>query len=195
MITVKKARLTKDSTIVDKIMFVEKLEDGSLREVEGAKCDWIAHDDVRVAFELLNPHVGFLCYLLEASGKTLDQVHTFTTITVQSFTISGDEEEGEEGFTISAIHVLPNGKSMPINTPFMKFSEEYEYMDELGSALHACQEEVLKYYEGKAAPKRQMDMFEQNLGEEDLSLHEEGVKVAKGAKAKKSKKMEEVEKE
>lgn len=172
MITVKKAKLNKEKTLSN-IAFTEAIDDKAHKDHENVKCDWIAHTDLEKVFESLAPHVAFICELPEAQGHDLESFsETVNTITVNSFSVSDSGDE--EGVTISATRQLNYGRQMTINTPFLKYSDEYEYTSELGQSIEACREEVKLYLAGKAAPKRQLEIWNE-MDAEDLNLGEEGV--------------------
>lgn len=185
MITVKKAKLNKEKTLSN-IAFTEAIDDKAHKDHENVKCDWIAHTDLEMVFLALAPHVAFLCELPEAQGHDLESFReTVNTITVNSFSVSDSGDE--EGVTLSATRVLNYGRQMTINTPFLKYSDVYEFMSELGESIEACREEVKLYLAGKAAPKRQLSIFDE-MDEEDLQLGEDGIQVSVQEKPEKKKK-------
>jgi len=171
MIRITKAKLTKD-LIVEDIGLRETLEGGKAhRDHKGAKGDWIAHDDLVWAFRALNPHFAFINQIPEVEGLSLDQVPFVETCDVTSFSISGDPES--EGISISGTRTLDNGLVQTLSSPTVKYDfEGYAYGQELSEVAYAVQEEVKAYYEGKSAPKRQMELFEENLGEDNVESEE-----------------------
>lgn len=184
MIEIRKAKLTKD-LVLQKIGYIELNETGEKIEVEGVNCDWIAHNDLVQAFQKLIPHIAFLSEIPEVTGKLLDHVQTIESITVQSFSIGGEDEH--EGISISGTRKLSTGKSQTLNTPFYKWEDEqpYDYMNELGEVVAEIKHEVEQYlFHKKKAPKRQLEMFQDNLEEDDHHTDDEPVKL-KGSRKKK----------
>lgn len=171
--------------MLTKIGYIELNETGEKIEVEGVNCDWIAHNDLVQAFHKLIPHIAFLSELPEVFGKLLEDVPTVASITVQSFSIGGEDEH--EGISLSGTRTLSTGKSQILNTPFYKWEDEqpYEYMSELGEVMAEIKHEVEEYlFHKKKAPKRQLEMFQDNLDEDDHQSDDEPVKL-KGSRKKK----------
>lgn len=184
MIEIRKAKLTKD-LVLQKIGYIELNETGEKIEVEGVNCDWIAHNDLVQAFQKLIPHIAFLSEIPEVTDKLLEDVQTIESITVQSFSIGGEDEH--EGISISGTRTLSTGKSQILNTPFYKWEDEqpYDYMNELGEVVAEIKHEVEHYlFHKKKAPKRQLEMFQDNLDDDDHHTDEEPVKI-KGSRKKK----------
>ncbi|PRY51499.1 hypothetical protein B0I27_10784 [Arcticibacter pallidicorallinus] len=183
MIEIRKAKLTKE-LVLTKIGYIELNETGEKTEVDGVNCDWIAHNDLVQSFQRLIPHIAFMCEVPEVLNLTLDQVDHVESISVSSFTIGGEDEH--EGISISGVRTLSTGKTQVLNTPFYKWEDDqpYEYMNELGEIVANIKHEVEEYlFRKKKAPKRQLEMFQDNLDEDDLHVDEEGVKL-KGSKKK-----------
>ncbi|RKD18987.1 hypothetical protein BCY91_14010 [Pelobium manganitolerans] len=151
-----KAKITKEKTI-DGIEFSEKLLNKAKRDHKGVKCDWIAHKDLEEAFHALNPHVAHICELTGPLDEW-NEAERFSDIEVSSFTVSGEDEY--EGVTISAQRTLGSGLVMSLNTPFIRWDNDtYPFISELAQCVNALQEEIHLYYDGKQAPKRQLEMF------------------------------------
>ncbi|WP_129714642.1 hypothetical protein [Pedobacter sp. SYP-B3415] len=165
-----KASITADM-VVENIGLMETMEGRAHREHKGIKCDWIAHEDLVNAFKALTPHVALICELPEAEGAGLED--EFESLTVKGFSIGGEEDH--EGITITATRILVSGLTMNINTPFVKWTDgSYLHITDLASAAYQLQEEVNLYYQGKQAPKRQLEMFADEM-EAELSLSDDGV--------------------
>lgn len=183
MIEIRKAKLTKD-LMLQKIGYIELNETGEKTEVDGVNCDWIAHSDLVQAFRKLIPHIAFLSEIPEVTGKVLEDIHDVASLTVQSFSIGGEDEH--EGISISGIRTLSTGKIQVLNTPFYKWEDDqpYEYMNELGEVVAEVKHEVEQYlFHKKKAPKRQLEMFQDNLDDDDHQTGEEPVKL-KGSRKK-----------
>ncbi len=171
-----KAKITKDK-IIDDIGLAEILEGKAHRDHKGIKCDWIAHEDLIRAFMALTPHVAFICMLPEVQGQTLDQEPDVSNFEVHSFAIVGEDET--EGITITASRILDNGLTHTFSTPILRWDNgQYPYIAELAEADYNLRNEIALYYDGKAAPKRQLEFFDENLNPDNLNLHDEGVTVS-----------------
>lgn len=134
------------------------------------------HDDLREAFLALTPHFAFICEEISESvcrqaindfnqGIIYQDAETdpLRKYTVTGFTLGKDSE----GVTIIVSKRLDSGKSININTPFMKWDDDYAFDSELIAAVDLLKSEVYEYIEGKRAPaERQMEMFVQDEEEE-----------------------------
>lgn len=104
--------------------------------------------------------------------------------TVHAFTVEGDGEN--EGVVLHGTRILEGGRldSISFSSPVVKWSEsKYEHLHEFRIAVEECQEEVLAYYNGKCAPPRQKDLFEDEENEgSELSVNSSG-KIENGKKS------------
>ena len=136
------------------------------------------HDDLREAFANLIPHFAFICEEISesvcresindiAKGVIQDsETDHLRKYDVSGFTLGKDSE----GVTISGNKKLESGKSININTPFIKWDDvDYPFMQELIQTVDLLKSEVYEYIEGKRAPiKHQtIDMFEEDDEEEN----------------------------
>ena len=158
--------ITKENTL--KIGFVETLEDGTINEVQGFKCDRIAHQDLVDAFNALPVHLALICELREVHKLTLKKIaldpSVLEGITVSSFFLSGESEN--EGVTLTGRKTLIDGKQIQLTTPSYKWddSDGYRNIEDLAALIDHLQNEILQYMDGKSAPSSQLKMFEQNMG-------------------------------
>ena len=136
------------------------------------------HNDLRDAFAALTPHFAFICE--EISEKVCKQA----IIDFESGVTFKDEEtdplrkydvlgfalgKDSEGVTIIGTKKLDSGKSININTPFLKWDDDYEFSSELIASVDLLKSEVYEYIEGKRAPAQNqtMDMFESSNDDEE----------------------------
>jgi N12 class adenine-specific DNA methylase len=136
------------------------------------------HDDLKEAFQNLIPHFAFICEEINDNvcrqaindmkkgveyDLGMDPLYKYD---VTGFTLGKDSE----GVTISGNKSLESGKSININTPFVKWDDaDYQFMAELIETVDLLKSEVYEYIEGKRAPiKHQtIDMFESADDEEN----------------------------
>jgi hypothetical protein len=131
------------------------------------------HDDLREAFSALTAHFAFICEEITESlcreaindfKKGVvhmdDETDPLRKYTVIGFTLGKDSE----GVTIIGSKRLESGKSININTPFMKWDDDYAFGSELIAAVDLLKSEVYEYIEGKRAPAQHKtgNMFEQD---------------------------------
>lgn len=135
-----------------------------------ASCDGIAHDDLRNAFKQLVPHLAFMCDEVE-DGKYLEKAmddismiafdskigEKLNKFDVTSFKLSGSG--ASESVVITGRKKLKSGKSVYLNTPAIKWEDEYQYINELRKAVETCKSEIVQYQDGKTAPDLQGDLF------------------------------------
>ena len=170
MITIKKAKITKENTL--EVSYTEGSNEITL------KCKNEVHKDMREAFKALIPHLAILCDLKEAykfmateearkqfadsldikimpEEKDLFQLHS---LSVQGFAIGGDAEF--EGLVLTGQKKIGK-KVLCLNTPFTKWSDEYEpykFITQLSKAIDLCIDEIKLYLGGKANPPVQQKL-------------------------------------
>lgn len=139
------------------------------------------HDDLRTAFNALIPHFAFICEEI-TENVCREQINNYEQgivysdplanplkkYTVKGFSIGGSGDS--EGVTISGNKMLESGKIISFNTPFMKWSDEYSFANELINSVDLLKSEVYEYLEGKQAPKAQQSMTFQQDEEEEPEL-------------------------
>lgn len=139
----------------------EKTENGS-QEVD-VKPQALIHDDMRRAFRQLVPHLAYICELVPKNKQldiAMDDIQRLSdgsplfgdlvNYKVTAFKVSGTGDA--QGVTITGQKKLDSGKILNLNTPFLKWEDEYAYIQELRIAIGSCQSEILQYMEGKFAP-------------------------------------------
>lgn len=137
------------------------------------------HEDCKQAFFNLLPHFILICEQEKASK----QMKKFITEGVEdshdellqnyeltAFKIGGTGDN--EGVTLTGKRFLTTGKTLNLNTPFLRFDDdEYKFTPELAEALEVLKSEVYQYMTGnKHAPLAQQSLeFEDEAfgGEED----------------------------
>lgn len=131
------------------------------------------HDDLRNAFRNLIPHFAFLCEeigeykMMEfIDGKSSPEDEFYIKYSVNQFSIGGSGDS--EGITLSGNKRVGTGV-VNFNTPFLRYSDEYEYMNEFIAAIETAKDEVRLYIDGKHAPKAQQEMvFDDFDSEEEI---------------------------
>ena len=136
------------------------------------------HNDLRDAFAALTPHFAFICEEISESvckqsitdfengvfykDEETDPLRKYDVI---GFALGKDSE----GVTITGSKKLDSGKSININTPFLKWDDDYAFSSELIAAVDLLKSEVYEYIEGKRAPAQNqtMDMFETDIDDEE----------------------------
>ena len=144
-----------------------------LREYENGgteKLPFLPHDDLRLAFDLLRPHLLIACMQKEAYDAYGDLISpvTFESYVgedndnpLNRYKVTGFEvNDSETGVTLIG-HRFNRGKAtLPLSqyADFHGGDDAYEFGTELYHLIkHACSE-VLAYYNGKLAPDNQYSM-------------------------------------
>lgn len=125
------------------------------------------HEDLKQAFLDLLPHFILICEQEKASKKMKDFIYDgvgdpddeiLKSYEVTSFKIGGSGDA--EGVTLTGKKFLSTGKTLNLNTPFLRFDDEdYKFGAELVEALEVLKSEVFQYMTGnKHAPIAQQSM-------------------------------------
>lgn len=150
--------------------FNERTENG--KQDVNVSPETIIHDDLRNSFRQLVPHLAFMCdyvpnsYTLEMAVDNMSELpendlsQQLLEFKVTAFKISGSGDS--QGVTITGQKKLKSGKVLNLNTPFLKWEDEYEFSQELRIAIGNIQSEIIQYSEGKKAPDAQMSLFEED---------------------------------
>ena len=113
------------------------------------------HDDMRVAFKQLVPHLAMIFGAL-----TIEEVNSIkpgdendpTLLILHKFQVTGfvlDEYDESEGVTLIGSEELPSGLA-GLDTPIIRFMEaRYDHGDALRSAIDLCIFEVEEYLHGR----------------------------------------------
>lgn len=133
------------------------------------------HDDLRNAFLRLIPHFALICEeITEDVARTAiktgfiknqQEENPLNRFDVVGFSIGGSGDS--EGVTISGSKWLVSGKVVNFNTPFVKWEDDYVFIEELIEAVDILKSEVYDYLEGKQASKMQQAMTFMSEDDED----------------------------
>ncbi|MFA6058923.1 MAG: hypothetical protein WC756_12045 [Taibaiella sp.] len=178
-VEIKKAKIVNKDFC--KFSYDESTENNGFQEVDVSSGN-IIHDDMRIAFRQLAPHLAFICDEVDDStdlGKAMDSMEklneslaihkTLQKYRVTGMTITGSQDS--QGVIITGVKKLKTEKIVVFNTPIVKWTDEYQYSSELRIAIEKVKAEVLEYHDGKKAPEAQMDLFDEPNG--NLGLEEE----------------------
>lgn len=135
------------------------------------KCSQTIHKDLRIAFDMLKPHVVCICEFPESdkvSHSTLNSIHEeIANIAIMGFTTGGSDDSA--GACIIAQRILESGKVLNVVTPFIPFSsEDYAYSAELDVAIQGCEYEVKQYLENAKFGVKQTSIDFDSVSEEKL---------------------------
>lgn len=141
------------------------------------------HDDFHRRFRQLVPHLALMCEEVDDSddlAQAMDKMESLSELSrlseklrkykVTAFKITGTGDT--EGIVITGQKKLATGKVVNLNTPNLKWEDEYEYASELRITVQELRDEVIEYMDGKQAPDVQGRLFED--GEEALEEVLEG---------------------
>jgi len=173
--------ITIKNASIKRILFLKYGYDhfvNSTKYTHNSSGDAPIHDDLREAFQNLIPHFAFICEEINESTcrQSINDIKKGViqdpeTDPLRKFDVSGFAlGKDSEGVTISGSKSLESGKSININTPFIKWDDDtYPFMTELLEAVDLLKSEVYEYIEGKRAPVKHqtIDMFEQQEDDED----------------------------
>lgn len=160
--------------------FKEFTQNGS-QHVEVKDCEVFIHEDLRNKFSQLIPHLILLCEQIPSESLSPGLFEDFvgnvendvlfselSCYKVTGWKISGSGEN--QGVTIIGKRKLSTEKVLNLNTPFIKFEDEYQYANELRIAVTECQQEVIEYMQGKKAPDAQLSLFGEEGDEIDVQI-------------------------
>ena len=131
------------------------------------------HDDLLMAFDDLREHVSVIVGFRKQSQKlgsvTDDEL---SSISVTGISIGGNDEDNY-GVVITAVVKTSTGKSMVVNTPFLRFKDEesYKHIDDLDAKVDTLIQETQEYMSGKHGESNQikMDFEDDSKQEEDAA--------------------------
>lgn len=117
----------------------------------------MVHQDMKVALALLKSHLLILCDIVEAVGKSPDDldknIELLGHVAIMEFKCEGSGDNA--GVTIVGTMINKRGKKRLLISPFEKFFDienPYQYREELEMVVNHCQSEARNYYNGKIAP-------------------------------------------
>ena len=158
---------------------VKVRHDRLMVEYKEKQCENIIHPDLKLAMQMLKPHVVSICEFAEAERVDVSNPSENDIQEVlKGYVVTGYSRGGSEdnaGVTIVAQKLLSSGRVMNITTPFTKFFDEtgegYCYGDELRDALSRIEYEVDAYlFEGKFGIKQEsFDFAEDDVPVEEAS--------------------------
>jgi len=163
-VKIKKASI-KDGLFLN-VEYTEELQGHSKKDTK-LSCTVPIHEDLKTAFQKLHRHLAILADQEKApKNSTAFQQVEYEKFGVRGFSIGGNDEN--EGVTISG---YLDGKYGIVNlpSPFTKFEgSEYPFLSELYDDVSACIDEVEEYlFNGKRAPEQQLELFGEELEDED----------------------------
>jgi hypothetical protein len=156
---IKKAKIKKMSLEVEmeEIIFPENAS--PITNDVTKKSDQLIHEDLRVAFDKLKPHLVLICEQIESDSIQASKLDTspmayngiLDNVQISGFVIGGDDNQG---VTIIGSKNIDLG-TLNIISPFVKYDSDYQHGNELAIAIDACVYEVEQYlFEGKCAVKQ-----------------------------------------
>lgn len=144
-----------------------KLKDDMFLEVEYSEitpdkndvkktCSAAVHEDLKQVFSRLDGPITSLCFQYNDEGS-LNHRECFCN----GISIGGDGQ----GVTLIGRRKFEDGKGINLTSPFAR----YEDHSDIEHIIENLKQEVLMYlFEGKHAPEAQMNLFDENMVEEDL---------------------------
>lgn len=175
--------------------------DFSYRKKEAVKTDDINqssdlpfHEDCKQAFLNLLPHFILICEQEKPSKRMKDFIREgvddpddeiLKTYELTSFKIGGSGDA--EGVTLTGKKFLTTGKTLNLNTPFLRFDDEdYKWGSELVESLEVLKNEVFQYMTGnKHAPLAQQSLeFGDEAFDGDDEVYQESIDTIREMKKK-----------
>lgn len=126
------------------------------------------HNDLIDSLNKLRPHLAILNdYFEDSSDLEKCSEDVLDKFFVAGFKVSGSDNEGYE---IYGTRIVTHG-DVGADTPKITISNNYEHFNHLQTSIRACQDEVLQYMNGKAAPvAEQVTMEFEDNGEFDTPI-------------------------
>lgn len=139
---------------------------------DSRKSDQLVHEDLKKAFDDLRKHLVIICdqkedgsaiRILEVDGLAI-AVNDYDKEAIEKYTVTGFVVGGEDRDGVTLIgQKRIESKVLNITSPFTKF-EDYPYASDLAACVETCMDEVYLYlFEGKCAPDKQLDLFDQGF--------------------------------
>ncbi|HEX7906254.1 MAG TPA: hypothetical protein VF487_20410 [Chitinophagaceae bacterium] len=137
----------------------------------------IVHDDMKLSFKNLNVHLAVICEEISPNEIDIDNLPDINNETlkgkekqlakrIDSFAVSAFKIDGtgeNEGVVLIGTKKLSSGDYLKLEAPKVKWSENYDFIQELMADVSECKNEVEEYMNGKTAPKMvQQDLFDDN---------------------------------
>jgi hypothetical protein len=124
------------------------------------------HHDLKRAFDLFNGHLAVVCEevgdnevtdIENCEGKSKSANEKLQHFQVNEIKLQGNLEEGS--VVMKGIKILSTGDEVKLETPKVKYTGKYEFINELVVAVQTIIEEVTQYHNGKCRPDMQGDLF------------------------------------
>ena len=160
---IEKAKLKGDRLTVE---YTEIFKNANYKNAGTKKCREIVHNDLKLAFDMLKPHVATICEMPEAAWldsvvPTEDDMERLNPYIITGYTKGGLGEHA--GVTIIAQKLLKIGKVLNLCVPFVKFEDQSENGYDHGAILKAiidrCDYEVYAYLFDEKWGIKQQDLF------------------------------------
>lgn len=175
-VEIKKARITNSMFLY----YEFKRTDVTSNDICKISSDAPMHNDLQKAFKNLIPCFALITEQIanEALVKSaIDMPENYLedreTATDESFfkfrvyEVSVKGKDGFESYQIFGSRQLASHKEINFSTPeFYLTDEDLKFKNELTDLIRILKEEVIKYMEGKQAPKQQLEMFGSGGSEE-----------------------------
>lgn len=168
--------------------------DADVKNTIKTSSDAPIHDDLRNAFRALIPHFAYICEEVKDEALTQKAIEnpemylhdrelapddTFFKFRVGEFSL--EEKKGFEYLTLFGCKSLATFQEVCFSSPKIDMEDtNYPFATELKEAIEVCKVEVLAYMQGKQAPKAQLEMFNDEEEEQEVTA------PAKKPRAKKS---------
>lgn len=130
----------------------ERIESGS--QAVQVSSEYIIHDDLRASFRQLVPHLVFICEETDHSNElevAMDDVFKIPeesplALKLQSYKVSAFKIVGSgdsQGVVITGQKKLQSGKILNLNTPVIKWEDDYLFANEMRVAVDRAQSEII----------------------------------------------------
>jgi hypothetical protein len=128
--------------------------------------DALMNPDLINSFDAFNPHLACICEevgdneimsIEEAQCKTKAATEKLLAFVVSSVSFSGNLEDGT--IVLKGTKALSTGEVVKLETPKIRWSDKYSFLQELSVAAQSLVYEVTEYHNGKIADDPQGDLF------------------------------------
>ena len=158
-----KAKLSNEQLTVE---YTEVFKEANYQNDVVKSCKQIVHNDLKVSFAMLKPHVAAICEMPEAKEVNVLEPTEADMGTLEAYIVTGYSKGGTDehaGVTIIAQKLLKIGKALNLTVPFVQFEDEssnaYAYAEKLKSIVDRCDYEVDAYLFDEKWGIKQQDLF------------------------------------
>lgn len=112
------------------------------------ECGAIIHNDLLAALSKLKTHLVVLTEQPEADNVTKSNIDEFDLSLLANYTITGYSLSGSDedaGATIIGQKLLKSGSVLNLTSPLTKYTDDYDYAEQLGIDIESCNYEVKEY--------------------------------------------------